>query len=157
MARITATAAKAAAATAAADLTTILQDDTLTELFNDYKESHHPMRGVEKLFLLDPATGVVTSNDDYIDSAYAGNYPTSGIESGRESQGTPTPVTLVSATLETAAPANIVLTFSSSMVDRQEMWASIAGAAAAGKKSPRCWLTRLSLLSLLMWHLLLLM
>ena len=52
MARIDATAAKAAAALAAAQLTTILQDDTLTELFNDYKQAHHPMRGIEEIFLL---------------------------------------------------------------------------------------------------------
>ena len=70
MARVDATAAKAAAALAAVQMTTILQDDTLTELFNDYKQNHHPMRGMEDMFLLDPATGIVTANDAYIDSAY---------------------------------------------------------------------------------------
>ena len=133
MARIDATAAKAAAALAAVQLTTILGDDTLTELFNDYKENHHPMRGTDKLFLLDPATGIVTSNDAYIDAAYAGNFPTSGIDSGRQSQGTPTPITLVSAIIADASPGVITLTFSEGVYDRQEMWTAIAGVGAAGR------------------------
>ena len=87
MARVDATAAKAAAALAAVQLTTIMQDDTVAELAEGNTNNHSPMRNIKNLFLLDAATGVVTSNDDYIDSAYAGNYPTSGIESGRESNG----------------------------------------------------------------------
>ncbi len=87
MARIDATAAKAAAALAAVQLTAIMQDDTLAELAVENNNNHSPMRGIKKLFLLDPATGVYTSNDDYIDSAYAGNFPTSGIESGRQFNG----------------------------------------------------------------------
>jgi hypothetical protein len=134
MARVDATAAKAAAATAAADLTTILQDDTLTELFNDYKQNHHPMRGLENLFLLDPATGVVTANDAYIDAAYAGDYPTSGIESGRQSQGAPTPLALVSATIEAAEPTDIVLTFSEKVFENPATAVSVGG-AAGGLKS----------------------
>ena len=129
MARVNATAAKAAAATAAADLTTILQDDTLTELFNDYKENHHPMRGVENLFILDPATGVVTANDAYIDAAYAGGYPTGTLANGLQSQGTPTPIALVTATIEAAAPANIVLTFDQSIWKNQNERVSVGGAA----------------------------
>jgi len=134
MARIDATAAKAAAALAAAQLTTILQDDTLTELFNDYKQSNHPMRGVEKLFLLAPATGVVTSNDAYIDAAYAGNYPTSGIESGRQSQGTPTPITLVSAAVADADPDIIVLTFSEKVFENQSNRIAVGGTVTTEKK-----------------------
>ena len=129
MARVDATAAKAAAALAAAQLTTILQDDTLTELFNDYKENHHPMRGMEKLFLLAPATGVVTSNDDYIDAAYAGDYPTSGIASGRQSQGPATPITVVSADIEIAAPADIVLVFSEAVYPNPATAITVGGAA----------------------------
>ncbi len=87
MARIDATAAKAAAALAAIQLTAIMQDDTLAELAVENSKNHSPMRGIKKLFLLDPATGVYTSNDNYIDSAYAGNFPTSGIESGRQFNG----------------------------------------------------------------------
>ena len=87
MARVTAVAAKAAAATAAADLTTIMQDDTLTIPAVENKNNHSPMRKVEGLFLYNAATGVYTANDAYIDSAYAGNFPTSGIDSGRQSNG----------------------------------------------------------------------
>ena len=134
MARIDATAAKAAAATAAADLTTIMQDDTLTELFNDYKENHHPMRGFEKFFTLNTDTGVYSANDAYIDAAYAGKYPTSGLESGRQFQGGVTPITLVSADIEIAAPADIVLVFSAPMSDQQMNQLSVGGAAGELKK-----------------------
>ena len=133
MARIDATAAKTAVGLAAVQLTTLLQDDTLEELFNDYKQAHHPMRTIENMFLLDPATGVVTANDVYIDAAYDGNYPNSGRESGRESQGEPTPITLTTATIETAAAANIVLTFSEPIFDNQNDRVSIGGAAGALK------------------------
>jgi len=129
MARVDATAAKAAAALAAAQMTIILQDDTLTELFSDYKENHHPMRSMDSMFLLAPATGVVTANDAYIDSAYAGNYPMDSIKSGRQSQGTPTPITLTTATIEAAAPADIVLTFSQNIFDNQNDRISVGGAA----------------------------
>ena len=87
MARIDATAAKAAAALAAAQLTAIMQDDTLTEPAVDNKNNHSPLRGIQKMFLYNAVTGVYTSNDTYIDAAYAGNFPTSGIESGREYNG----------------------------------------------------------------------
>ncbi len=87
MARVTATAAKAAAALAAVQLTVIMQDDTLTIPAIENRQNHTPLRGIKKLFLYNPVTGVYTSNDDYIDSAYAGNFPTSGIESGRQFNG----------------------------------------------------------------------
>jgi hypothetical protein len=75
MARVDATAAKAAAALAAAQLTVIMQDDTIASLAADNKENATPMRRIESLFILDADTGVYTSNDAYIDSAYAGNFP----------------------------------------------------------------------------------
>jgi len=134
MARVDATAAKAAAALAAAQMTVILQDDTLTELAVENKENHSPMRDMEAMLLLDPDTGVVTSNDDYIDAAYAGNYPNSGRESGRDSQGPATPITLVSADIEIAAPADIVLVFSTPMSDVQMNQFSVGGAAGELKK-----------------------
>jgi hypothetical protein len=134
MARINEVAAKAAAALAAVQLTEILQDATLTELFNDYKENHHPMRGIEKLFLLAPATGVVTSNDAYIAAAYAGSYPTSGISSGRQSAGPATPIALSTATIEDAAPANIVLTFDRAVIQNPETAISIAGVVTGDDK-----------------------
>ncbi len=133
MARITATAAKAAAATAAVDLTTILQDDTLEELFLDYKNAQHPIRKFENFFLVDAATGVVTSNDDYIDNAYAGDYPTSGIESGRQDAGVPSPLLVVSATLETAQPRDIVITFNQKIFANPQTAMTIAGAGVGAK------------------------
>ena len=133
MARVDATAAKAAAALAAAQLTTLLQDDTLTELFNDYKQAHHPMRNLESMFLLAPATGVVTANDAYIDAAYAGNYPNSGIESGRQSEGTPTPITLVSAAVADADPTIIVLTFSEKVFENQNNRIAVGGTVTTAK------------------------
>lgn len=129
MARIDATAAKAAAALAAVQLTTILQDDTIARLAVENRPNHSPMRAVASLFLIDPATGEVTANDNYIDAAYAGNFPTSGIESGRQSQGTPAPIALVSATIEPASPADIVLTFSKDIFDNQNDRLSVGGAA----------------------------
>ena len=87
MARVTAVAAKAAAALAAVQLTVIMQDDTLTIPAIDNKNNHTPLRGIEKMFLYNAATGVYVANDAYIDSAYAGNFPTSGIDSGRQSNG----------------------------------------------------------------------
>ena len=47
MARVYATAEKAAAALAAVQLTTIMQDDTLTELAIANKPNHSPLRGLE--------------------------------------------------------------------------------------------------------------
>ena len=87
MARIDATAAKAAAALAAIQLTTIMQDDTLTIPAVENKNNHTPLRKVQGLFLYDATTGVYVANDNYIDSAYAGDFPTSGIDSGRQSNG----------------------------------------------------------------------
>jgi hypothetical protein len=134
MARINATAAKAAAALAAVQLTTILQDATLTELFNDYKDNHHPMRGLEKLFLLAPATGVVTSNDAFITAAYAGAFPTSGIQAGRQSQGPATPIALSTATVEDAAPTRIILTFDRAVIQNPATAISIAGTVTGDDK-----------------------
>ena len=134
MARVDATAAKAAAALAAAQLTVIAQDDTLTELFGDYKDALHAMRHFENFFTLNTNTGVYSANDAYIDSSYAGNFPTSGRESGRQGVGQPTPITLVSADIEIAAPADIVLVFSSPMSDVQMNQFSVGGAAGELKK-----------------------
>jgi len=64
-----------------------MQDDTLTEPAVDNKNNHSPLRAIDNMFLYNASTGVYTSNDAYIDAAYAGNYPTSGIESGRQSNG----------------------------------------------------------------------
>ena len=87
MARVTLVAAKAAAALAAIQLTTIIQDDTLAIPAVDNKNNHTPLRKVQAMFLYNAVTGVYVSNDAYFDEAYAGQYPTSGIESGRQSNG----------------------------------------------------------------------
>ena len=87
MARVTLVAAKAAAALAAIELTTIIQDDTLAIPAVDNKHNHTPLRKIQAMFLYNADTGVYVSNDAYFDEAYAGNFPTSGIESGRQSNG----------------------------------------------------------------------
>ena len=129
MARVDATAFKAAMALAAAQFTAALQDDTLTELAVDYKHNHSPGRNIDKLLLLDANTGVYTSNDAYIDSFFAGNYPNVGTQVGGD--GAVTPATLSTATIEDAAPANIVLTFDRVITNASGV--SIAGAGSAGK------------------------
>jgi len=129
MAKVDATAFKAAIALAAAQLTTALQDDTLTELAVDFKNPATPLRYVENLFLMNAATGVVTANDDYVDAAYAGNFPMG--QNAMDKIGPKTPIAVTSATLETAAPNDIVITMTSQVSKAQAM--SIAGAAAAGK------------------------
>ena len=75
MAQVTDTVFKAAVAAAAVQLTSAWSDDTTTEVAAELKNPRHPLRAVEKLFLFHAATGVVTSNDAYIDAAYAGKYP----------------------------------------------------------------------------------
>ena len=78
MTQVTAIAFKAAVATAAADITTAWSDTILTEVAAPLKSSHHPLRQVQKLFIFNASTGVVTANDAYIDAAYAGLYPNKG-------------------------------------------------------------------------------
>ncbi len=129
MAKVTATAFKAALATAAVDLTTAMQDVTLTELAVEFKSSLHALRDLNKLFILNKATGVYTSNDDYVDSSYAGNFPNQGMLV--DGQGVRTAPTVVTATIETAQPTHIVLTFSTAIYSGSSI--SIAGAASVGK------------------------
>lgn len=99
---------KTAIGTAAADLTTALQDTVLTEMAAIVRDSKHPLRQIDKLFNLDPATGVFTSDDTYIAAAYAGNPLIKGDTAGVSA---PLALTLISAMVEDAAPLNIVLTF----------------------------------------------
>ena len=131
MAKVSAVAFKAALATAATDLTTALGDSVLTELAVEYKPALHPLRDLNKLFILNRTTGVYLSNDDLVDAVYAGNFPGDGMKV--DGQGTPTPITVVSATLETAAPRNIVITLSQNIFANSNTAISIAGAAAVGK------------------------
>ena len=108
MALESATNFKAAIATAAADLTTALQDTVKTELAAEVKNPQAALRRINKLFILDLATGVYTSNDAYIDLAYAGTREIVGAKIN--GVGDIVPV-LVSADVEIAAPADIVLVF----------------------------------------------
>lgn len=101
---------KTAIGTAAADLTTALQDTVLTEMAEVVRNPMHPLRRIEKLFNLNLATGVFTSDDAYIAAAYAGNPLNKG--SQMDVIGNITAMTLVSATVEDADPTDIVLTFS---------------------------------------------
>lgn len=129
MAKVDATTFKAQVATAAAALTTALQDDTLTELAKDFKNPATPLRIIENLFLMDAATGVVTANDDYVDAAYAGDFPMG--QSSLDNVGPPTPIAVVSATIEAAAPSDIVITMTQ-QVERAG-FLTLAGTAGATK------------------------
>lgn len=112
MAKVDATAFKAAIALAAAQLTAALQDDTLTELAAEFKTPMHALRKIEKLFTLDSATGVFTSDDGYIDQAYAGVPENKGqTPDGVGGVGAATPIALTSAAVEIVTPAQIDLVF----------------------------------------------
>jgi len=108
MALESATNFKAAIATAAADITTAWSDTVLTEIAAVIRNNHHPLRQLKKLFLFNQTTGVLTSNDAYIDAAYAGNFPSVG--SGHDKNAV-IAVSLTTGTVEDAADKNIVLTF----------------------------------------------
>lgn len=109
MALIDATSFKAAIATAAADITTAWTDDVETETAHEISNPNHPLRQLKKLFIYNPATGVITANDAYIDAAYAGAFPAVG--AGFDKVSDAALPALVSAVVENAAPADIVLTF----------------------------------------------
>ena len=78
MAIISATDFKTNVATAAAALTTCLQDDTDTKVAREIFARATGLRQIDKLFNFDPATGVVSSDDTYIDACYAGAFPDKG-------------------------------------------------------------------------------
>jgi len=129
MAIITAAAMKTQAAAIAAAVTIMLRDDTVDFTALPLQNPHHPLRKWLKMINIDYATGLATADDDYIDEAYAGNFPTKS--EGTDKIGETPPITVVSATLETAAPNDIVITFSVNV--QGQSLTSIAGAAAAGK------------------------
>jgi hypothetical protein len=101
---------KAAIALAAAELTTAWQDTVLTRTAEEIRDSKHALRQIEKLFLFNPATGVVTADDDYIDDAYAGEPVNKGNPFDVKTD--INQLALVSATVEDADPTDVVLTFS---------------------------------------------
>ena len=108
MALVDATTFKAQVAAMAAALTTAWSDTIKTEVAAEIKNPHHPLRRINKFFLLNGETMVVTADDAYVDAAYAGNFPNKG--SGLSIVGDVIPV-LSTATVEDAAPTQIVLTF----------------------------------------------
>ena len=73
-----ATAFKAATTLAAVQLNAAMGDTVLTGIANEISGPSHPLRRLDKLFKLDPQSGQWTSNDDYIDKAYAGKMPSEG-------------------------------------------------------------------------------
>jgi len=119
MTLVTAANFKAAVATAAVDLTTIWTDTVDTRTATEIRNPKHALRQLEKLFLFDPVTGIVTSDDAYIDAAYAGSTPNKG---GPFDHVTDIePLALVSATVENAEPADIVLTFSRNVANQSNI------------------------------------
>ena len=128
MAIVSATAFKAAIATAAADLTTALTDDTVTHTALEISNPMHPLRQIEKFFTYNAATGVVASDDAYIDAAYAGATPSKGNPFDAVSNWLP--LTLVSATVEDAEPSDVVLTFSRAISNYSNV--SVGGDAPRG-------------------------
>lgn len=94
---------------AAAALTSAWTDTVLTEVAEVLRHPSHPLRRTEKLFNFDAKTGVVTTDTAYIDAVYdRGFAPSKG---NPFSKITEVVFGLVSATVETAAPSDIVLTF----------------------------------------------
>ena len=79
MATPTATVVKAQLALAATALTTAHKDSVLGGVAFEFRNPHHPIRQLERLFNFDPATGVYTSDDAYVDSVYAGFAPNKSI------------------------------------------------------------------------------
>ena len=119
---------KAAVALAAAQLTIMYSDTVKTEVAAEIRNPKHPLRRLKNVFLFNPVTGVVTSNDDYITAAYAGNYPTAPAQFDKVADRLPV---LVSATVEDAAPADIVLTFDDNITAAQALL--LGGAGSTGK------------------------
>ena len=129
MALESATNIKAAIATAAADLTTALQDTVVTHTALEIRHPSHPLRKIEKLFLFNPATGVFTSDDAYIDASHAGMNPQKG--SDKDVITDWLPLAFTSGDVEIAEPADIVLVFSRAVANADNI--TIGGAGSAGK------------------------
>ena len=109
MALISAAAFKTQVAGIATALSVCYKDTVDTRMPTEIRNPKHPLRQIEKYLLFDSATGITTADDAYIDAVYGGATPNKSnpfdfvtdIE----------PLTLVSATVENAAPADVVLTF----------------------------------------------
>jgi hypothetical protein len=109
MALESATNFKAALALAAVQLTTAWTDTVQTKTALEISDPRHPLRQLEKLFNYNAQTGVITSDDAYVDACYAGGAPSKG--STFDVQADWLAFALSTATVENAAAANVVLTF----------------------------------------------
>ena len=119
---------KAAADLAAAQLTIMWSDTVKTEMAVALKNPHSPLRQSDQLFLVNLATGVVTTNADYITAAYAGKYPPQNEPLGGVAEEA---ITLVSAAVADADPSDIVLTFSTAIHAAEAL--AIAGTVTTEK------------------------
>ena len=109
MAIISAADFKTQTALMAAALTLAWLDDGETAVAVSISDPKHPLRKVDKFFNFNPATGVVTADDDYVDAAYAGLTPNKGSQLDKV---TGFPLNLVSAAVADATPTIITLTYS---------------------------------------------
>ena len=109
MSIVSAATFKTQVAAMATALTTAWKDSVQTELPKEISNPLHGLRRVEKFFNFNAKTGVVTSDDAYIDAVYAGDTPSKG-----NALNVITDHTLIfsTATVEAATSAVITLTFS---------------------------------------------
>lgn len=78
MALTDATTFKAQVAIAATALTTAYKDSVSVAVATEIRNPKHPLRKLDKYFNFDPATGIVSADDAYIDACYAGETPNKG-------------------------------------------------------------------------------
>jgi hypothetical protein len=112
MAIVDAATFKTQVATAAAALTTAIQDDTDTMVAREIFNRMTGLRQIEKLFNFDPATGVVSSDDTYIDACYAGAFPNKGTQFDVSAPSVAPAAVAAGSTVEDATPttATLILT-----------------------------------------------
>lgn len=124
MSIVSAAVFKTQVAAMATALTTAWKDSVATEVAASIRNPLHGLRQVDKFFSFNPATGVVTSDDGYIDSVYAGDTPNKGSQLDIT---TTVAMALTTATVEDAAPSNIVLTFAENIIEASNI--SVGGEA----------------------------
>ena len=78
MALITAAAFKTEVAAMATALSAVYKDTVLARMPEEIRNPMHPLRKIEKYFIFNADTGVVTPDDAYVDDAYAGLTPSKG-------------------------------------------------------------------------------
>jgi len=128
MAIVSAATFKTQVATMATALTAAWKDSVKTEVAGSIANPLHGLRRVEKFFNFNSSTGVVTSDDGYIDAVYAGETPN---KPNALSVITKEVMALSTATVEDASPTIIVLTFDQTITEAQNV--SVGGDAAPAK------------------------